>query len=101
METKKDEVNEEKVVVAIETKTPVPIETPESPQAVTPVPEPVEESHGNCFYYIPINDTTFKLSVFLPSDTESRINELRFSDSVSLSFKTRLKSVTFFCGDAT
>ena len=50
METKKDEeVNEEKVVVAIETKTPVPLETPESPQAVTPVPEPVEESHGNCF----------------------------------------------------
>ena len=42
-------------------------------------------------YYIPINDnTTFELSVFWPSDTESRINELRFSDSVSLSFKTRL-----------
>ena len=47
-------------------------------------------------YYIPINDTTFKLSVFWPSDSESRINELRFSDSVSLSFKTRLTSVTFF-----
>ena len=30
------------------------------------------------FYYIPINDTTFKLSVFWPSDTENRINELRF-----------------------
>ena len=52
-------------------------------------------------YYIPINDTTFKLSVFWPSDTESRINELRSSDSVSLSFKTRLTSVTCFCGDAT
>ena len=36
--------------------------------------------------YIPINDTMFKLSVFWPSDTESRINELRFSDSISLSF---------------
>ena len=47
--------------------------------------------------YIPINDTTLKLSVFWPSDTESRINELRFSDSVSLSFKTRLTSVTCFC----
>ena len=29
----------------------------------------------------------FKLSVFWPSDTESLINELRFSDSVSLSLK--------------
>ena len=41
-------------------------------------------------YYIPINDTSFELSVFWPSDTESWINELRFSDSISLSFKTRL-----------
>ena len=49
-------------------------------------------------YYIPINDTTFTLSVFWPSDAESRINELRFSDSVSLSFKTRLPC---FCGDVT
>ena len=47
-------------------------------------------------YYIPLNDTTFELSVFCPSDTESRINELRFSESVSLSFKTRLTSVTCF-----
>ena len=45
-------------------------------------------------YYIPITDTTFELSVFWPSDTESRINELRFSESISLSFKTRLMSVT-------
>ena len=52
-------------------------------------------------YYIPINDTTFDLSVFWPPDTESRINELRFSASVSLSFKTRLKSVNCFCGDVT
>ena len=51
------------------------------------------------FYYIPLNDTTFELSVFWPSDTESRINELGFSESVSLSFKTRLTSVTCFCGD--
>ena len=55
----------------------------------------------NMFYYIPITDTTLELSVFWPSDTESRINELRFSESVSLSFKTRLTSVTCFCGDVT
>ena len=30
------------------------------------------------------NDTTFELSVFWPFDTESRINELRFSESVLL-----------------
>ena len=41
-------------------------------------------------YYIPITDTTLELSVFWPSDKESRINELRFSESISLSFKTRL-----------
>ena len=29
-------------------------------------------------YYTPINDTSFELSVFWPSDTENRINELRF-----------------------
>ena len=29
-------------------------------------------------YYIPITDTTLELSVFWPSDIESRINELRF-----------------------
>ena len=55
----------------------------------------------NWVYYIPITDTTLELSVFWPSDTESRINELRFSESISLSFKTRLTSVTCFCGDAT
>ena len=47
-------------------------------------------------YYIPINDTSFELSVFWLSDTESQINELRFSNAVSLSFKTRLTSVTRF-----
>ena len=47
-------------------------------------------------YYIPINDKSFKLSVFWPSYTESRIKEPRFSDSVSLSFKTRLTSITCF-----
>ena len=52
-------------------------------------------------YKKPINDTMFKLSVFWPSDIESRINKLRFSDSVSLSFKMRLTSVTCFCGDVT
>ena len=48
------------------------------------------------YYYIPINDTSFVLSVFWIYDTESWINELRFSDSVLLSFKTRLMSVTCF-----
>ena len=52
-------------------------------------------------YYIPITDTTLELSVFWPSDTESRMNELRFSESISLSFKTRLTSVTCFCGYVT
>ena len=52
-------------------------------------------------YYIPINDTSFELSIFWPSDTESQINELRFSDSISLSFNTRLTSVTCFCGNVT
>ena len=53
------------------------------------------------FYYIPITDTTLELSVFWPSDTESRINELRFSESISLSFKTSLTSVTCICPDVT
>ena len=59
----------------------------------------LEEHSDLGSYYIPINDTTLELSVFWPSDTESCINKLRFSDSVSLSFKTRLTSVTCFCGD--
>ena len=54
---------------------------------------------GYIFYYIPISDTSFELSVFWPSDTESRINELRFSDSISLSFKTRLTLVTCLYGN--
>ena len=58
-------------------------------------------SRTKVLYYIPITDTTLELSVFWPSDTESRINELRFSESISLSFKTRLMSVTCFCGDVT
>ena len=49
--------------------------------------------------HVPINDTSFELSVFWLSDTESQINELRLSDSVSQSFKTRLTSVSCFCGD--
>ena len=52
-------------------------------------------------YYIPITDTTLELSVFWPSDTESRINELRFSESISLYFKTWLTPATCFCGDVT
>ena len=58
-------------------------------------------NQNKCTYYIPITDTTVELSVFCASDTESRINELRFSESISLSFKTRLTSVTCFCGDVT
>ena len=42
---------------------------------------------GIIFDYIPIYDTSLELSVFWPSDTESRINKLRFSDSISLSIK--------------
>ena len=52
---------------------------------------------GYLFYYIPIKDTTLELTVFWPSATESWINELRFSESISLSFKMRLMSV--ICGD--
>ena len=37
------------------------------------------ESVNTNTYDIPINDTTLELSVFWPSDTESRINELRFT----------------------
>ena len=52
-------------------------------------------------YYIPRNDRAFELSVFWLSDTESRINELRFSDSISLPFKMRHTLVTCFSGDVT
>ena len=52
-------------------------------------------------YYVPLNRTTLELSVFWPSDIERRINELRFSEFLSLSIKTRLTSVTCFCGDVT
>ena len=51
--------------------------------------------------FLPVNDTMFNLSFFWPSDTERRINELRFSDSILLSFKMRLTSVTCFCEDVT
>ena len=46
-------------------------------------------------YYIPINDTPFELSVLSPSDTGSS-NELRFFDSISLSFKTELMLIPTF-----
>ena len=67
----------------------------------------VDETEDECqvggirLYYIPITDTTLELSVFWPSDSESQINELRFSESISLSFKTKLTSVTCFCRDVT
>ena len=50
----------------------------------------------NKSYYISINDTSFVLSVFWTTDTESQINELRLSDSVSLSFKMRLTWLPVF-----
>ena len=62
---------------------------------------PGATSYDKLIYYILINDTSFELSVFWLSDTESRINELSFSHSVSLSFKTRPTSVSRFCGDIT
>ena len=40
-------------------------------------------------YYISISDTFFELHLFWPSDTE-RCIKLTFSESVSLSLKTRL-----------
>ena len=45
-------------------------------------------------YYIPINDTNFEMSVFWSIATEIQINDLRFSYSISLSFKMRLTPVT-------
>ena len=47
--------------------------------------------------FVPKYDTFVHLSVFWPSDTENRINELKFSDSISLSFKMRLTLVARFC----
>ena len=38
-------------------------------------------------YLIPIHDTSLELSVFWPPDTESSINKVNFSDTVSQSFK--------------
>ena len=45
-------------------------------------------------YLYNVNDTSAELSVFWQSDIESQINKLRFSGSLSLSFKMRLTSVT-------
>ena len=45
-----------------------------------------------CIYYIPINDMPFQLNVFWPSDTE-HCHKLTFSESVSLSRKTRLMAL--------
>ena len=43
-----------------------------------PLPHSDTFAYGNTIYYIRINDTTFQLSVFWSSDTESRTNKLRF-----------------------
>ena len=40
----------------------------------------------NSCFYIPMTDTTLELSVFWPSDTESRFNKLRFSVLLLLTF---------------
>ena len=46
---------------------------------------------NNLYYiHVPIKDSYSELSVFWSSDTEIRLNELRFSDSVPLSFKSSL-----------
>ena len=45
-----------------------------------------KKSAVNEVYFIPITDTTLELSVFWPSDTESWINKLRFSESISLGY---------------
>ena len=50
----------------------------------------------HAFCCIPKNDTSFEPSIFWPSDTERQMNESRFSDSKSLSFKTRVMPVTCF-----
>ena len=55
--------------------------------------------NGAKIYYTSINNSSLELFVFWPTDTESLIKELSFSDYVSLSFKTRLTLVTCFCGD--
>ena len=47
-------------------------------------------------YYIPKSFTSFELSIFWPSDTESRINYLKFYDSISLSYTSRLTFFTCF-----
>ena len=43
-----------------------------------------------------IIDTSFELTVFWTSDTESQIKKTEVSDPLSLSFKTRLASITYF-----
>ena len=52
-----------------------------------------EVAHCTLIYYIPINDTPFELSDFWLFDTESPTNKLRFSDSLSLSFKTQRRII--------
>ena len=47
------------------------------------------QCNNNSVYHKPIYDTPFELHLFWSSDTERRI-KLMFSESVSLSFKTRL-----------
>ena len=49
-----------------------------------------------CHIYYLYYETSFELYVFWPSDTERLINELRFSNSVSLYFKTRITAITCF-----
>ena len=80
---------------------------PVSGKVVIPTPAPYPSGGcANGFIRVPGGRKSF-ISVFLyllytyfwPSETESPINELRFSDFISLSFKTRLTSVICFCGN--
>ena len=43
-------------------------------------------------HYIPVYDTPFQLHIFWPSGTERR-SKLTFSESISLSLKTRLMTL--------
>ena len=54
------------------------------------------ETRDHLYYYIPINDTSFERSVFWPSDTESRINELHITI-----LKNEANVGYLFCGKVT
>ena len=59
---------------------------------------PDATSFDNLLCYMPINDIPFELFVFLPADPENRINELRFSESISLSYHVHVLQLIFLLG---